>query len=860
MTGERILRKYIINCFKNAKFRNVLLFFTISLTTVLFTIIFILAIQSNRVMQNEEARRVGMSADGLLQNATQKDYKAVKRNNKVKEAAYSIFVASWENERFTGRGVEIRYADELAAEMCYSKPEIGRMPQGENEIVVDTYILRALNLEQRLGQTVDLSFSFFGINYKGKFNIVGYYTENTSNIASTAYISKKYMNQLNSQLEKKDIKKVSQEQYYGSGLLAVMFNVVDRTKLSENYCKNIIKESGIKTEKTETYMNPAYIENPMSISSVVLIAFCCIIVMFTCYLTIYNVFQISIYRDVSQYGILNMIGADRRHLKKIVRMQSLFLCALAIPVGLLLGHFLGLYFLPKFMLISLGTYAEGVIRTTVSPVIYIISIIFVLITVFISCRRPAIAAASITPVEAVNFEITCDIKTGKKKCRPTIAYIASRNAFKDRKKAAVSIFSMSMSCILLLCVFSFANSFSLDKYIRKVSLGDIQISGSNWLQVAEESEDGTVDYSLNESVCNDIKNCEGVIGNYQIYYGTCTETADEKMKRNIKKLMEEGEFDKSDEGLTQILQGNQSLLEERYFIDENLLRRLDVVEGKIDKEKFLSGSYIIAARSSGNKSEVSFCHAGDKVLLNYPDQNSEYIEVGESGYYKESLQKEYTVMAIVDIPFYMAPSNKINGTFKVIAPICELSTLGINTVLAGIVLETMPDSYKNVEEWVSDYTSQPARKIDYVSKETVKKAYQKLVAMVKLIGGGLSIIIALIGILNYINAYITGVISRRKEFGMLRSIGATENQLKVMLIYENLYLVAIAAIIGIIFGFLLSWGCVKLISGVVDYFIYSFTPIPFILEIAAFIFISIVLAFSGYSLNHGSIVEAIREE
>ena len=162
---------------------------------------------------------------------------------------------------------------------------------------------------------------------------------------------------------------------------------------------------------------------------------------------------------------------------------------------------------------------------------------------FISCRKPAIAAASITPVEAVKSEITCDIKTGKKKYRPTIIYIACRNAFKDRKKAIVSIFSMSMSCILLLCVFSFANSFSLDKYIRKVSLGDIQIAGNNWLHAVEESEDGTVDYSVNESVCDDIKNCEGVTGNYRIYYGTCTETADEKMKKNIKKFMEEGEFD-----------------------------------------------------------------------------------------------------------------------------------------------------------------------------------------------------------------------------------------------------------------------------------------------------------------------------
>jgi predicted lysophospholipase L1 biosynthesis ABC-type transport system permease subunit len=44
-------------------------------------------------------------------------------------------------------------------------------------------------------------------------------------------------------------------------------------------------------------------------------------------------------------------------------------------------------------------------------------------------------------------------------------------------------------------------------------------------------------------------------------------------------------------------------------------------------------------------------------------------------------------------------------------------------------------------------------------------------------------------ILNFINAILTSILTRRKEFAMLQSIGMTRKQLCRMLMYEDLYYV-----------------------------------------------------------------------
>ncbi len=70
----------------------------------------------------------------------------------------------------------------------------------------------------------------------------------------------------------------------------------------------------------------------------------------------------------------------------------------------------------------------------------------------------------------------------------------------------------------------------------------------------------------------------------------------------------------------------------------------------------------------------------------------------------------------------------------------------------------------------------------------MKMSLKKLENMFLLVGGVTSLIIGAIGILNFINAMLTSIISRRREFAMLQSIGMTNKQLNKMLILEGVFL------------------------------------------------------------------------
>ena len=75
----------------------------------------------------------------------------------------------------------------------------------------------------------------------------------------------------------------------------------------------------------------------------------------------------------------------------------------------------------------------------------------------------------------------------------------------------------------------------------------------------------------------------------------------------------------------------------------------------------------------------------------------------------------------------------------------------------------------------------------YESKATVRSEFAQFRQMFLLIGGILCAIIGLVGLLNFFNAMMTGILSRRREFAVLQAVGMTPRQLKTMLIYEDCF-------------------------------------------------------------------------
>ena len=112
------------------------------------------------------------------------------------------------------------------------------------------------------------------------------------------------------------------------------------------------------------------------------------------------------------------------------RKQMLFLSCIGITIGLLIGYGLGGLLLPIVLKNWEYSEEELTVVQSVHPAIFVLTVVFVLITVFLSMRRPSRKAAKYSAIETAKYT-EIKKKTAEKDVR-SIGNIA-RNNLQDRK-------------------------------------------------------------------------------------------------------------------------------------------------------------------------------------------------------------------------------------------------------------------------------------------------------------------------------------------------------------------------------------------------------------------------------------------
>ena len=131
--------------------------------------------------------------------------------------------------------------------------------------------------------------------------------------------------------------------------------------------------------------------------------------------------------------------------------------------------------------------------------------------------------------------------------------------------------------------------------------------------------------------------------------------------------------------------------------------------------------------------------------------------------------------------------------------------------------------------------------------------------MFLLLGGALSFIVGLVGILNFFNAILTGIITRKREFAMLQSVGMTGKQLKTMLVYEGLFYALGAGLLSLLLALILSPLMRITMSNMFWFFTYRFTIMP-ILLLPVFVLLGVLVPLIIYRFAaKATIVERLRE-
>ncbi|WP_281203034.1 ABC transporter permease [Cytobacillus kochii] len=146
------------------------------------------------------------------------------------------------------------------------------------------------------------------------------------------------------------------------------------------------------------------------------------------------------------------------------------------------------------------------------------------------------------------------------------------------------------------------------------------------------------------------------------------------------------------------------------------------------------------------------------------------------------------------------------------------------------------------------------------TKEAIRDNLQLSKIAISLIGGGFSVLLALIGIVNFINIMFTGIINRKQELSVLESIGMTRKQVKKMVAIEGAYYAMISLGLVWTLGNGIAYGFFTLFNSVSKYAVYQFPVIPMVLVSLVVVIICVTVPLLTYKkMTKQSITERLKE-
>lgn len=831
--NQRVIRKISARSLLANRKKNLIAVMAIMLTCILFTAVFSIGGSILKSIQESTFRQVGGTSMAGLKYATQKDYDILEKDPAVKDICRNIIVGRADNPELSKLNVEINYADELYAKASFNYPETGAMPSERLEIAASSLVLEEMGIPLEIGQKVPLELNVDGKVYKEEFILCGFWEGDPVAMAQECWLSREFADEV----APEPSIPYGENSYAYAGYSNIDFNFSHSWDI-EGQLTELLERNGYDLDQVSYGINWGYTTSRVDWHSIVLILGILVVIMLSGYLIIYNVFYINVTGEIHEYGILKTIGTTAKQLKKLVRRQAVLLSLIGIPFGMVLGTALGRVLLP----VILESFLTYKMSFSLNPLIYGASIIFTFVTVLMSCEKPCALASKVSPIEALRYTEKSAVKKKAKKSRRVSAFtMAVENVKRSRKKVIIVVLSLSMSMILVNSIYNMVHSFDMERFISNSITGDFQITHSSVMNLGARLKiyDGISQEEL--AMLKALDGVESAAAVYAQGYGTAL--LDEEGIQKVKDFADSHESLKKDPYITEELGYIEEmgyLFADIYGIDRDAFAYLS--DCGISWEEFNSGGYCLLYEHGGNEEDWMF-GAGDKVTLQ-PEKGA---------------AKEYEVLAVVQLPYPLTTrSFPVLGISPVLPEEEYLAFTGKSGVM-NLSLTVRDDKEAEVESFLASYTEYGNDELVYVSKQTYIDEFESFVSMFWIVGGALSFILALIGILNFINAIITSILTRKQEFAMMEAVGMTRKQLRAMLVFEGLLYAGLTVGFSLTVGNVICGFLVNVAAGTFWFFKYSFVIWPILVCAPVLAALSALIPYGAYGqMSRDSIVERLK--
>ena len=810
--------------------KNTIAVLAIMLATLLFTSLFTIAISLQTAMQESNMRTTGTSAHAGIKRLSWEEYEKLSSDTGIKDIGYSIIIGNAVGDDFNKTPTELRYGDETYSELTFNTPDTGHLPEQKNEIATSRIVLDAMGLPDKVGTQMELTFTTDTDTFTDTFTLCGIWDGDAVAYRQTMLLSKAYAEQVAPVIHGETDGTTPP---VGTGYIDAVMMMPTAWNI-EKQALEVTSKYGLDERVS---INDAYQMATVNLSSMLPLVAGIAVIFIAGYLLIYNVFYISIAQDIRFYGMLKTLGTTARQIRKIVYKKAIKLSLMGIPIGLLLGWPIGRLLLPA--IVNMLTDDIRVI-TTVNPLIFLVAIVFSAITVFISCQKPAILAAKISPMEALHYiEQTGGKKKQRRSKHISTMMMAKNNLTRNKKKVMIVTLSFVLSIVLLNSVYTYVTSFDFDKFVADFSLTDFTVSDTTVINNYAPYNTANVsqDFISQTESLNGLED----IGNIYLW------TSKQPLSENDLARLQELSASSSD--IANELE-NYRVRQEHgvnvYGLDDFPTEYVQVLDGELNTEQWKAGTgvYVTPLRMMGDGS-LCLYKPGDQISVTQLDGTN----------------KVYDVLAVVRIPSALQTPLQVDMGLDYIFPTNELlgNMVPADQPAMKTIFNVDHEHQLATENWLKNYTKNTDTSLDYLSKVTLRQNFDRMINMFRLVGGTLCAILALIGILNFINSITTSILSRYREIAMLQSVGMTGWQVKQILIYEGIGYSILGLLGSLILSVIASLTVVRMMGVELTYFTWHFTLLPVFLCIIPLLLITAIVPLVCYNkMAQKTVVERLR--
>lgn len=817
--------------------RSITMIFAVLLSSFLLFSVFTVGLTYLKMKKLQNIRLNGADFDAVLYGVTEEQKTILDNDENVKQfGILTVAGAVRETETDKTPGVGLLYADAVLWDDMMSPTRTflqGKYPTNENEIMVTEEALKKCGFEnKKTGDEITFVYEIKEKRQEKTFQISGIW--GGFGIVDNFFVSKAFCEQEGIEELYNSRCDISFEKRWMSEEEQQAF--IDKMELGKSQRLFYVYEFG----------NAAEIF--WGIAGIVVVT--CL----SAYLLIYNIMYLSVAGNIRYYGLLQTIGMTGKQIRSLIKKQMIWIGGIGISLGLFLGFFVSFSLIPV-AIESLGMKQEqtGQVQVVFHPAVFLLTILLTGFSVWYAARKPMRLAESSSPIEALGYRPVSGIRKGHTtKKGNLIRRMAVEQLTRNKKKTVVTMLSLSASLSVFVCLMILLHTQSAREYVYNFRGLDMVVANDTIQNVVvEQDEEGKkqlqgVKQILNQEILDKIKKTDGVSAVFPV---SCVSTVipwePEVSDVWMREFYETWMDIPYENDLEEYKNHPENFASALIGITEEDFRALNQeLKAPVDETSFLNGETCILYRNG-------LFDLDEKKMI------GKNILCGE--YENPENTRSFKIVALTDINDYTALLG-YPPTMIVIDK--AVSSFAKEPIIFKVGIQYEKEFDERAEAAVENILRKSPNASDFSWESKIGQAeiVEKAQGHMAEIGFGIVAILAVIGIMNYINTSVGNIQSRRKEISIMESVGMSEHQVRKMLVWEGIFYTGGVILLTLTAGLGITYAIYQSVNYMGAAF--WFPMVPFFIACILLLTICIAVPLLAYKQmeKSGSLVERIRVE